>query len=393
MQLFAYFCSKNCEEVKYFGIFMLLLFCFGCGNGQQEKIATPWGGVIGEDASGPHFDLTDIEHSGELIALTLSGPDTYYDYHGRHLGTHYMLCQRWADHLGVRLRVEVCRDTMEMLSRLEAGEADVIAFPLTTDSLLPGWLLDSTKTQLMTSLQEWYQPLLLAEVRNEELRLLKGGGVKRRVYAPMLNRAGGIISRYDNLFQQYSRIVGWDWRLMAAQCYQESTFDPMAESWAGAKGLMQIMPSTADEVGLAPEDMYHPEKNIEAAARYMKKLDTRFSDIGDPRERQDFVLAAYNGGYLHIRDAMTLAERDGKNPRRWNDVAYYVLHLSEPQYYQDPLVQYGYMRGSETYNYVKSIREQWRLYRGVKTAPGNSGPQKSHNERHREKFQIQDVTQ
>jgi membrane-bound lytic murein transglycosylase F len=282
---------------------------------------------------------------------------------------------------------------MEMLSRLEAGEADVIAFPLTTDSLLPGWLLDSTKTQLMTSLREWYQPLLLAEVRNEELRLLKGGGVKRRVYAPMLNRAGGIISRYDKLFQQYSRIVGWDWRLMAAQCYQESTFDPMAESWAGAKGLMQIMPSTADEVGLAPEDMYHPEKNIEAAARYMKKLDTRFSDIGDPRERQDFVLAAYNGGYLHIRDAMTLAERDGKNPRRWDDVAYYVLHLSEPQYYQDPLVQYGYMRGSETYNYVKSIREQWRLYRGVKTAPGNSGPQKSHNERHREKFQIQDVTQ
>ena len=150
------------------------------------------------------------------------------------------------------------------------------------------------------------------------VRLLKGGGVKRRVYAPMLNRAGGIISRYDKLFQQYSRIVGWDWRLMAAQCYQESTFDPMAESWAGAKGLMQIMPSTADEVGLAPEDMYHPEKNIEAAARYMKKLDTRFSDIGDARERQDFVLAAYNGGRAM---APVPGRKDGSRQQRPAEVA------------------------------------------------------------------------
>ncbi|MBQ4025842.1 MAG: transglycosylase SLT domain-containing protein, partial [Treponema sp.] len=34
-----------------------------------------------------------------------------------------------------------------------------------------------------------------------------------------------------------AKAIHWDWRLMAAQCYQESTFDPQAKSWAGACGL------------------------------------------------------------------------------------------------------------------------------------------------------------
>jgi membrane-bound lytic murein transglycosylase F len=179
----------------------------------------------------------------------------------------------------------------------------------------------------------------------------------------MLNLRGGVISHYDKLFQQYSRPIGWDWRLMAAQCYQESTFDPEAKSWAGARGLMQIMPSTADHLGLARKDMHDPEKNIAAASRYLKELEAQFSDIHDRFERQNFVLAAYNGGYHHIRDAMTLARRDGCNPKRWDDVGQYVLRLSEPRYYRDSLVKHGYMRGSETFGYVKSIRERWKLYR------------------------------
>jgi membrane-bound lytic murein transglycosylase F len=388
MQLFVYFCSKIVTNLKQFGIFMLLCLFLGCHQGQQEKISTPWGDVIGEEADTTSFDLDDIERSGELIALTLSGPETHYDYHGRQLGAHTMLCQLWADHLGVRLRMEVCRDTAELLSRLHTGEADVIAFPMKQDSVGPGWVVDSTKTMLTTSLKEWYQPNMLAEVRQEEQRLLKGGGVKRRGYAPMLNRRGGIISRYDALFQKYNRSIGWDWRLMAAQCYQESTIDPMAHSWAGAKGLMQIMPSTADHLGLDRTDMHHPEKNIAAAARYIKELENSFSDIGNRHERQDFILAAYNGGYHHIRDAMALAQRDGKNPYRWSDVSYYVLHLSEPQYYQDPIVKNGYMRGSETYDYVQSIRKRWQQYRGVKGAVSGMH-QKSQNERHRKKFQLQ----
>ena len=390
MQLFVYFCSEISEIVKVIGIFMLLFALTACSSRQQgEPIKAPWGDVVGEGADTAAFDLNDIERAGELIALTLSGPQSHYDYRGMQLGVHSMLCQRWATVLGVRLRMEVCRDTAEMLRRLADGEADVIAYPLQADSLTPGWVVDDEKPQLQQSLKEWYTPALMADVAQEEQRLLKSGGVKRRVYAPMLNREGGVISRYDGYFQQYCRPIGWDWRLMAAQCYQESTFDPMAQSWAGARGLMQIMPSTADHLGLARADMNDPEKNIAAAARLLKELYAHFSDIPDPRERQDFVLAAYNGGQFHIRDAMHLAERDGQNAKSWDVVAQYVLKLSEPRYYQDPLVKYGYMRGSETKDYVERIRLRWQQYCGVKGGPVSGKPQKSRNGQRRAKYHLQ----
>ena len=62
--------------MKHFGIFILLFLILSCGRQQQEKISTPWGGVIGEENDTSSFDLDDIERSGELIALTLSGPET-----------------------------------------------------------------------------------------------------------------------------------------------------------------------------------------------------------------------------------------------------------------------------------------------------------------------------
>jgi membrane-bound lytic murein transglycosylase F len=64
---------------------------------------------------------------------------------------------------------------------------------------------------------------------------------------------------------------------------------------------------------------------------------------------------------------MALAQRDGKNSLRWSEVAPYVLKLAQPQYYNDPIVKYGYMRGSETVDYVAKIRQRYVGYQGVKT--------------------------
>ena len=191
--------------------------------------------------------------------------------------------------------------------------------------------------------------------------------VRRRIFSPMLDAKGGIISHYDQLFMTYSREIRWDWRLLAAQCYQESTFDPKAVSFAGAKGLMQIMPGTADHLGLARSKLYEPEANIAAAVKYIAELERSFSDIREHFERTNFVLASYNGGAHHIRDAMALARRDGKNPHRWADVSPYVLKLASPQYYNDPIVKHGYMRGSETVDYVSRIRQRHAGYQGVKS--------------------------
>ncbi len=383
-----YFCNQKSCELKRIGIFILfLLLLVSCHQRRQEPFVSPWG----EEAIDDDFDLDDIEYVGELIAITISGPDTYYDYHGTHLGLHTMLCQQLADSLGVRLRIELCRDTAEMLAKLDAGEADLITYPFYASKLPLGWKVAEGKDQLAETIEKWYSEERIAKVRQEEQQLLKSGGrVKRKVFAPMLNGKGGVISSYDALFQHHCQPIHWDWRLMAAQCYQESTFDPNALSWAGAKGLMQIMPATADHLGLPRSQMYQPEPNIAAAARYLKELEESFADIANRRERQDFVLAAYNGGTHHIRDAMALARENGHNPHRWSDVSEYVLKLGDPECYQNPVVKYGYMRGSETVDYVRSIRLRYQQYRRVKAAvgQGSSNPQKSRNERHRSKYHL-----
>ena len=340
-----------------------ILLLSSCSQKKQEPLVVPWGVIndtMPERAEG--FDLRDIQTSGELIMATVSGPDTYYDYHGKSLGTQYLLCQRFADSLGCHLRVDVCRDSLELVHRLDSCEADLIAWPT------PGHIeADRQKTDLATTLKSWYRPHLIAEVKAEETAMLTTKKVHRRIFSPMLDAKGGIISRYDQLFMTYSRDIRWDWRLLAAQCYQESTFDPKAVSFAGAKGLMQIMPGTADHLGLARSKLYEPEANIAAAVKYIAELERSFSDIREHYERTNFVLASYNGGAHHIRDAMALARRDGKNPHRWADVSDYVLKLASPQYYNDPIVKHGYMRGSETVDYVSRIRQRHAGYQGVKS--------------------------
>lgn len=184
----------------------------------------------------------------------------------------------------------------------------------------------------------------------------------REVKAPYLNKEKGIISQYDNLFHNAAARTGWDWRLIAAQCYQESGFDPQARSGAGARGLMQIMPATAKSLGLPMEKIHDPVANIEASARLIKKLSSQFADIRDPEERIHFVLASYNGGPGHIRDAMALTKKYGGNPNRWADVSKYVLGLQEARFYRDPVVKCGYMIGSETTNYVTMVVQRARQY-------------------------------
>lgn len=357
---------KDWWQVPYYSyhsnffLFPLIPFLFlflSCDDRSTPPSVPVWGNEVVDSG----FDLPTIRQSGELIALTLSGPDTYYDYQGRHLGVHYLMCEKFAAHIGVQLRMELCRDTAELLTRLNDGDGDIIALRMNPDTLTVGWLVGPEKQLLQEALHEWYSPTLLAETQANERQMLSQRKVNRRVYAPMLSK--GVISHYDSFFKHYGRRIGWDWRLLAAQCYQESTFDPEARSWAGARGLMQIMPATADYLGLPREYMNDPERSIEAGTRYLKELETKFAEIHDHTERQNMVLASYNGGIHHIHDAMRLCRRDGRNPHKWADVKQYVLRLSDPRYYQDTLVHYGYMRGQETADYVDRIRERYKKYR------------------------------
>ena len=321
-----------------------------------------------------------------MIVLTMSGPDTYFDYHGRGMGLQYMLCEKFAQAIGVSLRVELCKDTTEIISRLKAGDGDIAAIQLPqsikglsfagarVDTLKTAWAVQKGNEELVDALNQWFKPQMIAEVAQRERFLLSTKAIKRRVYSPMLDRAGGVISRFDHYFKYYASLARWDWRLMAAQCYQESTFDPNARSWAGACGLMQIMPGTAAHLGLEKSRLMEPEDNIAAAAKYIRELNGLFRDV-PASERVSYVLASYNGGHYHVRDAMNLARKYGKNPNRWADVQEFILKLSSPTFYKDNVVKYGYLRGSETVDYVSKIHARWAQYRGVARGGGFSFPQ------------------
>ncbi len=358
-------------------LFLLTILFFSCADKKKTQV-TPWGTPMGADSipSAQTYRLDDIVSNGELIMLTLSGPDTYYDYHGHGMGLQYLLCEKFAQKIGVSLRVDVCKDTLELERKLRKGEADIAALqfdrPLRglrftkvkADQAKMGWAVMADNAELADSLDRWFNPQMVKNIRNEEAFLLSSRSISRHVYSPMLNRSGGVISHYDRYFQMYAPMARIDWRLMAAQCYQESCFDPNAKSWAGACGLMQIMPVTADHLGLPRSEMFNPEQNIAASARYLQELGNHYRDV-PVSERVFYQLASYNGGFFHIRDAMALARKNGRNPYRWDDVAKYVLKLSDAAYYRDPVVKHGYMRGTETVGYVRRIRDRWMQYRGV----------------------------
>ena len=371
-------------------LFILLTWLCACSAPTERKADN--GAFAPEKSTSADGDAFDkILESSELIITTLSGPDTYFDYNGRPMGRQYALAEDFAAEHGLSVRVELAHDTTELIKQLKNGDADIIALQLPThfieeNNLTPaGATIDSLKTSwavcdnkaLAEALDSWHSTYTESRIENTHRTALPQQRVRRKVQAPYISREKGIISTYDHLFKQAAQTTGWDWRLLAAQCYQESGFDPNAISWAGARGLMQIMPGTAEHLGLPADRIFSPSDNVAAAAKLIKELSGKFSDIRNRSEKQRFVLAAYNGGYGHIRDAMTLTRKHGGNPERWADVSVYVRNLSLPQYYRDPSVKYGYMIGNETANYVERIMDLWRGYGGNPDMPGAYIPNSS----------------
>jgi membrane-bound lytic murein transglycosylase F len=172
----------------------------------------------------------------------------------------------------------------------------------------------------------------------------------------------GKFSKYDELVKKYATSLGWDWILVKSLIYQESMFNANNQSWAGATGLMQLMPATAKEMGVSK--ISDPEQNIKAGSNYLKRMDSYWEQIPDSVQRIKFAMASYNCGFGHIKDAQKLAIKYGKDSLRWDDgVDYFVMNLSKPKFFNDPVVEFGYARGDEPYEYVKDIFERYKNYK------------------------------
>jgi membrane-bound lytic murein transglycosylase F len=187
-------------------------------------------------------------------------------------------------------------------------------------------------------------------------------GYHQRVEAEYLTEPTSQLSQFDELLRRHAPEIGWDWRLLAAQTMQESRFDPQARSWAGAQGLLQLMPGTAREVGVT--NVWDPEQNVRGGVRYIAGLIRSWTpEIPDEDERLRFVLASYNVGRGHVLDAQRLTEKHGGNPLVWDEVAYWLLQKSRREVYSDPVVRHGYARGLEPVTYVAKILDRYAHYR------------------------------
>lgn len=185
---------------------------------------------------------------------------------------------------------------------------------------------------------------------------------KRRIESEFYSKNSGQISEYDALIKRAADSLSWDWRLLASQVYQESRFNPRSESWAGALGLMQIMPGTAADLGVSQP--YDPEQNLLAATKYLKYLYNKFPGITDSIQRIKFTMAAYNCGYGHLLDAQRLAAKNGLDSLQFDDAtAIWLRDLGQYKVYSDPIVRYGPVRGEEPFAYVRDIFLRYEHYR------------------------------
>ncbi len=227
------------------------------------------------------------------------------------------------------------------------------------------WAVNKNSPELLKKINQW----LLLEKSLPDYNVIYDRyfndpkGYLHRVNSSYSSIRGHKLSRYDYYIKKYAKTIGWDWRLLAALIYRESHFDPDAESWSGAVGLMQLMPETAKLYGAV--NIKSPEQNIRAGAKYLGFLNDFWKDkITDKDERLKFVLASYNVGQGHVEDAMRLAQEYNHNPQKWEgNVAYYLIKKSEPTYYEDKVCFSGYCRGEEPVTYVKEVLKQYDIYK------------------------------
>jgi len=436
------------------------------------------------------IDLDSIQKRGYINALADNNSISYFIYKGQPMGYDYELLRLFADHINVRLKINVTTGIEKAIDKWNGGEGDIMAFPLTItkqrkrhiaftrphfnsyqvlvqrkadnwrdltlDQIEEGMIrnpadlvgkevhvlknfsfinrlenlseeiggdilikVDTSEVQsealikmvsngqidltaadhAIAAVNAAYYPNIdvatvlslpqqiawgmrpkspkLLEAFNTWLEQIKKEPTFMVIYnryykSPRTSRirmsseyssfGGNKLSPYDDLIKIGADALGWDWRLLAAVIYQESRFGSDDESWAGARGLMQLMPETAERFGAVNVD--DPIENLHAGVRYLQYLDNYWlKTIDDPEERTKFVLASYNAGLGHILDARELAARYGKATRVWEfNVEEMLLSKSQPEYFQDPVVKLGYCRCQETVNYVREVLNRYDQY-------------------------------
>jgi membrane-bound lytic murein transglycosylase F len=270
-------------------------------------------------------------------------------------------------------------DSMELLEQVNAGQAQLaiidsnefavqqslyprlkVAFDLGAQQDMV-WFLPPTadNRRLLAHINDFIQGL----VENgtlERLRELHFGhtdGVSRISSHTFKRNMRRSLPPYRPLIEQVADEYQLDWRLLAAIAYQESHWNPQAESPTGVRGMMMLTLPTAREMGV--ENRLDAAQSLRGGARYLRNIKRRLpNDIYEP-DRTWLALAAYNIGMGHLEDARVITDRQGGDPHLWREVMERLPLLQKARYYQN--TRYGYARGLEAVSYVQNIRHYYSI--------------------------------
>jgi len=276
-------------------------------------------------------------------------------------------------------RVPENMETEEIIAKVAAGEYDltlsdsnILDIEMTWrddikgllnlgEEMSHGWMVRRDSPHLLDAINQYIDKEYRGEFYNitRSKYFTETKNIKLRLEERVDRGAGGRLSPYDVFARETADQYNFDWRMIVAQMYQESRFDPQAKSWAGARGLMQVMPRTAAQLGI--KNLEDPQQSIVAGVKYLDWLRERFEPELPVKDRMWLTLAAYNAGAGHVHDARNLASKMGWERNRWfGNVERAMLLLSKTKYAKT--AKHGYVRGSEPVKYVQEIRDRYDAY-------------------------------
>lgn len=216
------------------------------------------------------------------------------------------------------------------------------------------WFLHPKSKKLRGKIREWFDEFSASGELSSLLEKYYGyveifDYVDTREF---VRRIDSLLPKYRPVFKKAAAENELEWTLIAAQSYQESHWNPRAQSPTGVKGIMMLTLPAASDLGVT--NRLDPIQSIHGGARYLRQLMDRLpAEIEDP-DRTWIALAAYNVGMAHLYDARELARRLGKDPDRWASLAEVLPFLAHRNYYK--ALEHGYARGSEPVQFVNRVR-------------------------------------
>ena len=227
------------------------------------------------------------------------------------------------------------------------------------------WAMRNTSTEMLQVFNTWLLEKKKRFIPDLYTKyFLNSKNQHFRMTSAYSSLGGNRISVYDELIQENAKTLGWDWRLLAAVVYKESAFDTTALSYAGAQGLLQLMPVTLERFGVTnPND---PVESLRGGVKYLQYLDKFWMErVPETNERIKFILASYNIGQGHVEDAWRLTLKYRKNTQSWQEVSNFLNLKSDPKYYRDPVVKSGYAKGHIAVNYVRDVLGLFQSYKAL----------------------------